>query len=371
MNLAYGLFLASREIVDAVDSAWWTLTIVSTILTVGIMGTLFVFLVKYARKRHPDPADIPGNMKLEVLWTVLPTILAAWLFFVGYKGFELMRNPPEDAYVVECMGRQWFWEFRYPDEDVASPDLYVPVNRAVKVKVSAPETDVLHSLFIPHFRVKEDCVPGKWSFLWFEADKIGTYNIFCTEFCGKDHSRMLAKLHVLSQEDFEKWLDEKVQERYLPVDWPNASNPESPLVTVRDGPTLFKTYCASCHGENGQGGLVEGARNFQDLSPKNWKNGPKLTDIYRTLEFGLEGTQMRSFNNLAPWDRIALAHHVISFNDSPERPKSTEEDWKKLDQECQLSNPPKVSREFPIEEAIDEILKNKQGKLPNSQGQPK
>ncbi len=363
MNLI-STFLASREVIDSVNNAWWILTIISIVLTVGIMGTMFVFLVKYSRKNHPEPTDIHGNTKLEIIWTILPTILAAYLFFVGYEGFALMRDVPEDAMVVECHGRQWYWEFRYPNEDVSSPDLYVPVNTPVKIRVTAPVDDVVHSLFIPYFRVKEDCVPGKWGYMWFEADKISTYNVFCTEFCGKDHARMIAKLHVLSKEDYEKWLDKKVQERYLPVDLEGAMDPMSDAITSRDAPTLFKTYCASCHGENGEGGLVEGARNFKDLTPKNWKNGPKLTDIYKTLEEGIEGTQMKAFNNLAPWDRIALAHHVISFNNSAERPKATKEEVEKdMIKKYNLDNPPAVSREFPIDEAM-EALGGKGAALP-------
>ena len=153
-----------------------------------------MFIVKYRRSRKPEVSDIHGNTLLEITWTVIPTLLAAWLFFVGYEGFALMRNPPEDAYVVECEGRQWYWSFRYPEEDVTSPELYVPGNTPIKVKVTSPVDDVLHSLFIPYFKIKEDCVPGKWGYLWFEADKIGEYNIFCAEFCGRDHSRMISKL---------------------------------------------------------------------------------------------------------------------------------------------------------------------------------
>jgi cytochrome c oxidase subunit II len=347
--------IASREIIDSVNRAWFILTAVSVILLVGIMIALVVFVVKYRRSRNPEVSDIHGNMKLEFIWTVLPTILVAWLFFVGYEGFALMRDVPDDAYVVECLGRQWYWTFRYPQEDISSAELYVPVNKPIKVRVSAPENEVLHSLYIPYFKVKEDCVPGKWSYVWFEADKIGTYNVFCTEFCGKDHARMITKLHVVSQDEFNGWLDKKLQERYLPVDIPNASNPQSELILARKGSELFRTYCASCHGTEGQGGLVEGARNFQSL--EKWKRSPKVTDIYRTLELGLEGTQMRSFANLAPWDRLALAHHVASFNQSPERPQPTQADWEALVKEFSLDKPPTVTREFPIDEAMEAIAK--------------
>ena len=352
------MFLASRQIIDSVNEAFVILTVVSLVLMIGILIALVAFVVKYHRSRHPTPSKIHGSTKLEITWTVLPTILATWLFFVGYEGFALMRDPPEDAYVVECTGRQWFWTFRYPTEDVQSPDLYVPVNTPIKVTVTSPPDDVVHSLYIPYFKVKEDCVPGRVNFLWFEADKISTYNIFCAEFCGKDHARMIAKLHVLSKEDFEAWMDGKVQERYLPVDIPGASDPQSERILAANAPELFKTYCASCHGAEGQGGLVEGARDFRVLT--GWKRGPKITDIFRTLTEGLEGTQMRSFANLSAWDRFALAHHVASFNQSPERPRATKEEWEALIKEYQLDKPPVINREFPIEEAMDAMAKEAQ-----------
>ncbi len=349
------MIFASREIIDSVNKAWYILTGVSIVLMVGIMVVLIMFVVKYHRNKGKEPADIHGNTKLEIIWTVLPTLLGAWLFFVGYEGFALMRDVPDNAYVVNCEGRQWYWTFTYPDEGVSSPELVVPVDTPIRVNVSSPETDVLHSLFLPYFKVKEDCVPGKPNFLWFEADKISTYNVFCTEFCGKDHSRMITKLRVLSKEDFNAWLDQKVQERYLPVDVATAQDPQAEQITKANAPVMFKTYCASCHGAEGQGGLVEGARNFRILT--GWKRSPKLTDIYRTLEYGIEGTQMKSFANLSPWSRMALAHYVASFNDSPDRPKSTPEDWDALNKECKLDEPPKVTREFPIDEAMKAIAK--------------
>ncbi len=350
------MFLASREVIDSVNKAWYILTGVSVVLLIGIMGALVWFVVKYHRSKGNEPTDIHGSTKLEITWTVLPTILAGWLFFVGYEGFALMRDVPEDAYVVECEGRQWYWTFRYPKEDVSSSELVVPVDTPIRVNLTSPVNDVLHSLYIPYFKVKEDCVPGKWSYLWFQADKISEYNVFCTEFCGRDHARMITKLRVLSKEDFQAWLDGKVRERYLPVDIPGASDPTSENIVAQNGPVLFQTYCASCHGNEGQGGLVEGARNFRDLA--GWKRGPKLTDIYRTLTEGLEGTQMRAFNNLSPWQRLALAHHVVSFNRSAQRPKASQEEWEALVKEYSLDKPPVITREFPIEDAMKAIAED-------------
>lgn len=349
------MILASQEIVDGVNSALLWITAVSGLLLAGIVVCMFVFLVKYRRSKHPVPAHIPGNMRLEIIWTIIPTIIALWMFWEGYKGFKIMRSPPEGAYVIEAIGRQWSWTFRYPNEDVSAPELYVPVGTPIKVRVYSPPDDVVHSLYIPRFKVKEDCVPGRWNFLWFQADEVAVHHIFCAEFCGKDHSKMLSRLHVLSKPDFEKWLDEKLQARYLPVDVASAMDPTSEPILRCDAPTLFRTYCASCHGTEGQGGLVEGARDFRIL--QGWKKSPKMTDIFRTLTEGLPGTQMRAFNNLPPWDRMALAHHVRSFFRGADRPESTPEEWKQCQDDFQLDKPPVVTRRFPLQEAMEEIAR--------------
>jgi cytochrome c oxidase subunit II len=350
------MYLATPKITEAFDSAFFWITAASAILMAGILVCGFVFLIKYHRSRHPEPEKIHGNTKLEIIWTVIPTIIAIWMFWIGWVGWEEMRDPPEDAYVIEAIGRQWSWTFRYPKEDISSPEMYVPVDTPIKVLVSSPDTDVVHSLYLPDFKVKEDCVPGQVGFLWFQAERISVHNIFCAEFCGKDHSAMLSKLHVVSQTDFEAWLDAKLQARYLPVDIATASDPNSDPIQSADAPRLFQTYCASCHGLEGQGGLVEGARDFRIM--KGWKRSPKITDIYRTLHEGLEGTQMRSFSNIPPWDRMALAHHVAAFYKGDDRPQSTPEDWKKLNEDYKLDTPPKVTRAFPILDAMKEIAKD-------------
>ncbi len=351
------MILASQKIIDAVDSAFWTITIVSVVFLIGIMAALVMFSVKYHRTRHPKPARISGNMKLEIAWTIIPTLIAVWMFFIGLDGFQLIRNVPENAYVVEVEARQWAFTFRYPEaKNVTDTKLYVPVGTPIHCKLSSAEGDVLHSLYLPHFRVKEDCVPGKPSYLWFQADEIGTYNIFCAEFCGKDHSQMLTTLEVLSQEDFDAWLDKKLEHRFRPID-DVAVVMKAESLSACDAPKLYKTYCASCHGGQGEGGLVEGARSFQTDRPAKWKKGVKITDIFRTLTLGLPDTRMKSFANLSAWDRFALAHYVASlYVEGPGRSAATQAEYEQLIKEYKLDEQMKVSREFPINEAIDEIV---------------
>jgi hypothetical protein len=223
----------------------------------------------------------------------------------------------------------------------------------VKLLLTSMLNDVLHSFYLPDFRVKEDCVPGRVGYLWFQADDVGTHNVFCAEFCGKDHSRMLSKLHVLSPEDYEAWLDRKLADKFKPVVQTQVMDPASPEIVERGAHTLYLTYCVSCHGDEGQGGLIEGARNFQSL--KDWKGGGKVTDVFRTLTTGISGTQMRPFDNIPAWDRFALAWHVTEFYKGGDRPGATEEDFEKLIKDYKLDEQRPVTREFPIEETMERM----------------
>ena len=351
------MILASRAIIESTDRAWYWLGGISLALFIGILGCLIYFVIRYSRKRHPKSEHIPGNMKLEITWTILPTLLSCWLFFLGLEGFQLMRNPPADAYEITVVARQWSWEFIYPNEGVSSSELYVPIDTPVKLNLSSPIDDVIHSFYLPDFRVKEDCVPGLPTFLWFEADKLTgdhPHNIFCAEFCGQDHSRMISVMHVLTKKDWNAWLDRKVAERYKPVDAAVALNPKSEEIVACDAPKLYATYCASCHGTAGQGGLVAGARDFR--SAQGWKKGSSVGDIFRTVTEGLDGTQMRSFGNLSAWDRFALAHHVEYFYKGGGREDTTLAECEALVKEYKLDEPPVITRDFPIEAAMESLV---------------
>ncbi|MDJ0522582.1 MAG: cytochrome c oxidase subunit II [Planctomycetota bacterium] len=354
------MILASRDIIDSVDKAWWILTGISVVLFIGIMTALVIFAIKYHRSRNPRAADISGNTKLEIAWTVLPTLLSVYMFFVGYEGFALMRDMPseENSIVVEVDARQWAFTFRYPNADISSPDMYVPVGKPIRCHLTAPDDDVIHSFYIPYFRTKEDCVPGRTNYMWFQADKIGVYNIFCAEYCGKDHARMVSKLHVVSEEDYRKWLTQRLEDRFRPIDDVAAvMDAKSEGIVASNAAELYTVYCASCHGPKGEGGLVEGARSFIDNATDKWKKGVTIPDMFRTLTLGLDGTRMKAFDNLSAWDRFALAHHVASLHpDGPGRSDAPIEEYKKLIDEFKLAEQKKVSLDFPVDEAIEELV---------------
>ena len=197
------MFEGSSNFVQSVDTAFLFILVVSVFFLVLITGLMIYFVIRYSRKRNPQATNIHGNIPLEVAWTVIPTLLVLVMFWMGWKGYKDMATPPEDAMVVDVTAQMWIWKFQY-DNGLKSDTLYVPVNKAVKVRLKS--LDVNHSFYVPAFRVKKDVIPNRDNMVWFEADQIGSYDIFCAEYCGLNHSYMLNKVVVMPQMDFERWM---------------------------------------------------------------------------------------------------------------------------------------------------------------------
>jgi cytochrome c oxidase subunit II len=192
--------------VRGVDLAFWYILGISIILLIGITVVMIVFVIKYRRSKHPVPVDIRDNLNLEVVWTVLPTLIALTMFWVGWQSYLGLRNVPEDALEIDVAGQMFSWIFVYPNDKETENLLVVPLGRAVKLNISS--WDVLHSFYIPSYRIKVDAVRGMDTYAWFQADKAGEYDIFCTEFCGLGHSEMLAKLRIVPEAEYLAWLEE-------------------------------------------------------------------------------------------------------------------------------------------------------------------
>ena len=190
----------------SVDHVMFFIVGISVFMLVLVTFLMIFFLVRYSRKKNPVAENIEGNLKLEIIWTVIPTILVLAMFYYGWIGFRVMREPPKDSMIVKVTARMWDWSFTY-ENGKKSAELNVPLNKPVKLIIISE--DVLHSLFIPAFRIKEDAVPGMETYLWFLPDKTGSYDLFCTEYCGTGHHSMISKVIVMAQEDFLKWYGEK------------------------------------------------------------------------------------------------------------------------------------------------------------------
>jgi cytochrome c oxidase subunit 2 len=192
--------------VQGVDQAFWYILGFSIVLLIGITVVMVYFVVKYRRSKNPVASDIRDNYPLEIVWTIIPTLIALSMFYFGWSSYLGLRTVPDDAMEVEVIGQQFSWIFVYENDKETENELVVPQGRAIKLNISS--IDVLHSFFIPAFRIKVDAVKGMPTYAWFLADEVGEYDIQCTEYCGVDHFAMLAILKIVPEEEFEKWLEE-------------------------------------------------------------------------------------------------------------------------------------------------------------------
>lgn len=260
------MFNNTSNFVEGVDLTFAIIFGISLIFLVGITVVMIYFLFRYHHKRNPKATDIHGNNKLEILWTVIPTILVLVMFYFGWAGYNQMRKVPDDAMVVEATGRMWSWSFKYENGKV-SDTLVVPKDKPVKLDLISD--DVIHSLFIPAFRVKEDLVPGDTNYMWFEAHEMGSYHILCAEYCGDRHAYMVSKVDVLDETMFEEWYNRK-------IDTTNK---------LLMGENLLKSNaCLSCHSTDGSklvGPSFKGLFNEKAIVVENGET----KEVERTEEY--------------------------------------------------------------------------------------
>ena len=190
--------------VQGVDLTFWYILGISIVLLFGITVVMVWFAVKYRRSRNPVAADIRDNYKLEIIWTVIPTLIALSMFYVGWQSYMGLRTVPKDAMQIEVSAQMFSWIFIYENDKESENELVVPVGKAIKLNIKS--IDVIHSFFLPAFRIKVDAVKGVPTYAWFLADKVGEYHIQCTEYCGVNHSAMVAKLKIVPQAEFDAWL---------------------------------------------------------------------------------------------------------------------------------------------------------------------
>jgi cytochrome c oxidase subunit 2 len=212
--------------------------LVALFFLVGITATMLYFVFRYNKKRHPKSEHIEGNLSLEIIWTVIPLILVLIMFFYGWTNWKMMKSPPKNAFTITSTARMWSWSFKYPNGTVTDT-LFVPTNKAVIVNVISD--DVIHSLYIPAFRVKQDVVPGNKNFLWFIAQKEGSYDLFCAEYCGLRHAYMTTAVVAMPDQTFDKWYKESANPAAIPGG-----------KTILPGLTIIKKNgCIACHSLDG------------------------------------------------------------------------------------------------------------------------
>lgn len=211
MILAHLPFMPERAstIAKDIDTIYLFTVALSAVATLLIVGVIIGFIAKY-RRRNPDDVGHRAHEGkwLEITWTVVPGIVFLGLFYWGAQVYFKTYRVPDNADRYYVVGKQWMWKYQHPAGNREINDLHVPMGRPIELVITSE--DVIHSFFVPAFRVKRDAVPGRYSTAWFEATKAGTYDIFCAEYCGAEHSLMIGKITVMEPADYEAWLEDKV-----------------------------------------------------------------------------------------------------------------------------------------------------------------
>jgi cytochrome c oxidase subunit 2 len=227
-----------------VDALYFFLIAVSTFFSGLIFVCLLYFAIKYRRRSETEqPLPLVGGLRLELVWTVIPLGLTMGMFVWGASLYFTTMRPPSEALEIYVVGKQWMWYFQHPEGAREIDELHVPIGRPVKLIMTSQ--DVIHSLYVPAFRIKMDVVPGRYTTVWFEATKPGQYHLFCAEYCGTAHAGMGGSVHVLSLTQYEQWL--------------RGGGEREPLAMA--GERLFEQLgCASCHraDTSGRGPVLVG-----------------------------------------------------------------------------------------------------------------
>jgi cytochrome c oxidase subunit 2 len=230
----------ASTVAESVDNAWWLVYWVSAIFFTIIVVAQVWFMWTYRRRAGwTEQKTAHHNMPLELTWSIVPSLIIIVMFVQGFLGFLDMRTPPANTYDITVVAKKWSWTFIYPN-GVVHPELHVPAHKNVKLIMSSE--DVIHSLFVPAFRVKQDIVPGRYNYLWFNATKEGTYDLECAEYCGTNHSEMRTKV-IVHPETGDNCLKKWLAERELEI---------LNMPPIQLGELLYNQRgCSQCHSLDG------------------------------------------------------------------------------------------------------------------------
>lgn len=242
----------ATELAASWDYLYNFLVWLSVFFFVLIVGGMIYFAYKYRSRPGLKTKYMTGSHILEIIWIVLPTLLLLVIFGWGYSVYHAITQAPADSMEIRVIAKQWLWQFQYDNGRTTIGDAYVPMNRPVKFIMTSE--DVLHSMFVPNFRVKQDVVPGMYTSVWFEAKMPGKHQIFCTEYCGTSHSGMLGQVIALDEAQWKAWYAGKkigpvpVAGREL-----GAADTQAAPVSLRDqGKALAASKgCIACHSDDG------------------------------------------------------------------------------------------------------------------------
>ncbi|NLH99085.1 MAG: cytochrome c oxidase subunit II [Chthonomonadales bacterium] len=238
--------------VDAIYYLLWALTIGFSLL---VMAVLIFLAYRYRRGARVDRSKpVHSDLRVELLWSVVPLIIGLCVFAWSAHLYARTRIPPDDAMEIYVIGKRWMWQMQHGNGVRENAELHIPVNRNIKLTMISQ--DVIHSFYVPAFRVKHDVVPGTYTRLWFRPTKTGRYRLYCSQYCGTQHSQMDGWVTVMEPEAFERWLEAEGNEANVKT------------VGLADaGKQLFdQMACGSCHGSNAQTGSIPAAQRGGSLN---------------------------------------------------------------------------------------------------------
>ncbi len=236
------MFANLSNLSQGVNTAFVVILAVCFFFLIGLTIVIIVFLFRYHAKKHPVADQIEGNNKLETLWTVIPILIVIAMFYYGWIGWTpLYSNAPKDAIPIKTIGRMWNWRFEY-ENGKKTDTLYIPQGKPVVLDLIS--MDVIHSFYIPAFRIKMDMIPGKEMKVWFIGNIPGKYDIFCAEFCGLEHSSMFTAVKVLPQDQYDKW--------YIDTTAVAATTTGIAATPAGAGQKVYQSIgCMACHSTDG------------------------------------------------------------------------------------------------------------------------
>lgn len=286
----------ASTIAGHVDALYLYLILITLFFSTLVVVLIFYFAMRY-RRRAPDeiPRPVEGSLVLETMWTIIPFLIAMTIFVWGASLYFALYRPPQDAIEIAVVGKQWMWKFQHTEGLREINELHVPVGS--KVLLTLTTEDVIHAFAVPAFRIRTDVVPGRYTKLWFEATKTGRFHLFCTEYCGTNHSGMTGYVVVQDPAEYQAWLA--------------GGTSESPAA---QGEKLFQSLgCASCHKTDAQGrgpvltgvfGKPQKMDNGQDVIADEAYIRESILDPQNKKVLGFGSVQMPSFRGQVTEEQV-------------------------------------------------------------------
>ncbi|MBJ6726138.1 cytochrome c oxidase subunit II [Geomesophilobacter sediminis] len=293
---------------QAIDPVFVFILGACLVLLIGITAAMITFVIRYRRSRAPEPtSQVEGSFWLEIVWTALPTVLVLVMFYYGWSGYLALRRVPPGALKVNATARMWSWNFRY-ENGKSSNKLMVPVGKPVVVLLESQ--DVIHGFYVPAFRVKRDVVPGMKNHVWFMAPKAGSFDLFCSQYCGKGHSAMITTIEAVPEAQFNHWLNEEKEEGKE-----KGHKLDGAKIAQEKG-------CLGCHSLDGTTGAGPSFKGIYGTKVKVTRDGKPMTvtvdDAYLRESITAPGAAivdgfqpiMPTFGDLTPDEVGALVEYI-------------------------------------------------------------